>query len=83
MPRYFFDVLDGDQATEDEEGVEFAALDGAVSAAIQGARDIVAHGIMRNEDFSAQSFRIRDSEGNTAATLPFREALPGRLRETS
>ena len=35
---------------------------------------------MQNEDMSGQVFRIRDGDGETVATVPFRETLPGKLR---
>ena len=80
MPRFHFDLLDGAQVTEDPDGLEFADLDTAIAEAAQGARDIVAHGIMWNEDVSGQKFRIRDETGQAVATVPFRECLPGWLR---
>ena len=80
MPRFYLDVLDGDQVIEDPDGIDFADLDTALAEAVAGARDLVAHGIMQNEDVSGQSFLIRDGQGKTVATVPFRETLPGRLR---
>ena len=80
MPRFYLDVLDGDQVTEDLEGIDFADLQTAVAEAVAGARDLVAHGIMQNEDVSGHSFIIRDTHGGTVATVPFRDTLPGRLR---
>ncbi len=80
MPRFFFDVVDGAEVAEDMEGVDFADPETAIAEAVQGARDLVAHGIMRNEDLSGQAFRIRNAGGQTVATVPFREALPGTLR---
>jgi len=62
------------------EGIEFADLDTAIVEAVRGARDLVASGIRQNEDVSGQSFIIRDGNGMVAATVPFRETLPGRLR---
>ena len=53
----------------------------AVAEALQGARELVAHGIKRNEDVSGQVFLIRDTGGERVATVPFRHALPGRLRD--
>ena len=80
MPRFYLDVLDGDQVIQDLEGIDFADLDAALAEAVQGARDLVASGIMENEDVSGQSFVIRDGHGETVATVPFRETLPGRLK---
>jgi len=80
MPRFFFDLNDGAEVTEDVDGVDLTNVEVAIAEAVQGARDLVAHGIMENEDVSGQSFRIRDNDGNTVARVVFREALPGRLR---
>ena len=80
VPRFYLDVLDGDRVIEDPEGIDFADLDMALAEAAAGARDLVAHGIMQNEDVSGQAFLIRDGQGKTVATVPFRNALPGRLR---
>jgi hypothetical protein len=35
---------------------------------------------MMNEDLSGQSFLIRDEDGQTRATVRFRDTLPGKLR---
>jgi len=80
VPPFYLDVLDGDRVIEDPEGIDFVDLDTAIAEAVAGARDLVAHGIMQNEDVSGQVFRIRDGDGETVATVPFRETLPGRLR---
>ena len=77
MPRFYLDVLDGDQVIEDPDGMDFADLDMAIAEAVAGARDLVAHGIMQNEDVSGQSFLMRDGQGETVATVPFRETLRG------
>ena len=62
------------------EGIDFADRETAIAEAVAGARDLVAHGIMQNEDVSGQSFLIRNNYGETVATVPFRGTLPGRLR---
>ena len=79
VPRFYLDVLDGDQVIQDLEGMEFADREAAIAEAAAGARDLVAHGIMANEDVSGQSFIMRDSHGETVAILPFRATLPGSL----
>jgi len=79
MPRFFLDVLNERELREDPEGQEFADVDAAVAEAVASARDLVAYGIMQNEDASGRSFLIRDEDGETVATVPFRSALPGRL----
>ena len=80
MPRFYFDVVDGSAVSRDPDGVEFAAIEDAVAEAVRGARDLVAHGIMQNQDVSGQSFAIRDERGETVATVRFKDTLPGSLR---
>jgi hypothetical protein len=80
VPYFYLDVLDGDQVIQDLEGIDFADRATALAEAAAGARDLVAHGIMQNQDVSGQCFLIRDNHGETVATVPFRSTLPGRLR---
>jgi len=80
MPRFHFDVLDGGRVTHDSLGIEYDGLEMALAEAVAGARNLVAHGIMRNEDLSGQVFVIRDENGDRLATVPFRDTLPGRLK---
>ena len=80
MPRFYLDVLDGDQVSTDLDGIDFADLDTAVAQAVQGAQDLVAEGITLNVDVSGHTFLIRDEQGETVATVPFRDVLPARLR---
>ena len=78
--RFYLDVVDGDRVIQDPEGIEFADRETVIAEAVTGARDLVAHGIMQNQDMSGHSFLIRDNHGETVATVPFRDTLPGRLR---
>ena len=80
VPHFYLDILDGDQVIEDSERIAFPDLQTALAEAVQGARGLVAHGILENEDVSGHTFLIRDEQGEVVATLPFRETLPGRLR---
>ena len=81
MPRFFLDILDGRKLLADPEGQDFADLNAALAEAAASARDLVAYGLLRNEDASDRRFVIRDEDGQTVATVPFRSALPGKLRE--
>src|SRR5215217_7456766 len=67
VPRFYFDVLDGDQVLQDLEGIDFADRETAIAEAVAGARDLVAHGIMQNQDLSGQTFIIRDNHGETVS----------------
>jgi len=80
VPRFYLDVLDGDQVLPDPDGIDFADLQTALAEVAKGARDLVASGIRQNQDVSGQSFIIRDGTGAVVATIPFRQTLPGKLR---
>jgi len=80
VARFYLDILDDNQVIQDLEGIDFDDRETAIAEAVAGARDLVAHGIMQNKDVSGQSFLIRDNHGETVATVPFRDTLPGRLR---
>jgi len=83
VPRFYLDILRDNQVIQDLEGIDFADLNTTIAEAVAGARDLVAHGIMQNQDVSGQRFLIRDNHGETVATVPFRDTLPGKLRGRS
>src|SRR4051812_39394960 len=80
MRHFFLDVLSGSSVLQDPEGQNFLDLNAAITEAHASARDLVAYGIIQNQDVSGHSFVIRDETEQTVATVPFRDALPGRLR---
>jgi len=79
MPRFYLDVLNGGEVLEDPDGQAFADVQAAIAEAAAMARDLVAHGLLRNEDLSDRCVLIRDDAGETVARVPFRSALPGAL----
>ena len=80
MQLFFLDILTGSQVLEDPDGQDFLDLNAAITEAAASARDLVAYGLMQNQDVSGRSFLIRDENEQTVATVPFRDALPGLLR---
>src|SRR5438128_1456338 len=78
--QLFLDILNGSQVLEDPDGQDFLDLDAAITEAAASARDLVAYGLMQNQDVSGRSFLIRDENEQTVATVPFRDALPGMLK---
>src|SRR5215213_7215430 len=80
MQHFFLDVLNGSQVLEDPDGQNFLDLDAAITEAAASARDLVAYGLLQNEDVSGRSFLIRDEDDQAVATVPLRDALPGMLR---
>jgi hypothetical protein len=76
----FLDVADEDEVIPDAEGIAFSDAEVAIEEAVRGARELVAHRIMSNEDLSGQSFVIRGEDGQTVATLGFRDRVPASSR---
>ena len=64
MPRYFFDIDDGEHRTRDDDGCEYAGLQEARDAAARAlpdiVRDVVSDG--SGQDFVAAA-TIRDVDG--------------------
>ena len=77
VPRFYLDIVVEGVVVEDPDGVEFPDLDTALVEATLGARELVAHGIMRNEDVSGQSFVIRDGTGPLVVDAKVNPAVYG------
>jgi uncharacterized protein DUF6894 len=48
MPRYYFDLRDGDDLAADEEGMVFATIDGAQSEAAHSLADMARDAVRRH-----------------------------------
>ncbi len=72
MPRYFFDIDDGDTSTEDDEGVEFSDLQEARDRAI-GVLPNIARDILPDGDRRDFVITVKDACGKPIfrATLAF------------
>lgn len=74
MPRYFFHVCNGNGFTQDEEGRELPDEAAARSAALAGARDIMAEEMRAGQLNPASFIEVEDSEHRHLFTLPFSDA---------
>ena len=84
MPRYFFDVFDGDKLLRDEIGIELAGLEDVRTAAIEALPDI-ARDVLPDGDRRLFSVQVRDAENRVVfkASLDFKAewtAEPGKGR---
>jgi hypothetical protein len=65
MPRYFFDLRDGDNLAVDEEGIELPSLirvqEEAASSLAEMARERVIEGFQANAEYMA--IEVRDEHG--------------------
>ncbi len=77
MPRYFFNIRDGYDVDEDEEGIEFPDLEAARAEALATVEEL------RDELADARNIEleITDETGRRLLTVPFfRGAHGGRGR---
>jgi hypothetical protein len=83
MPRYLFNIRNGDQLETTLEAVELADLDAVRQEALASGREIVAE-LLRSDaalnSALSRSFEVTDETGNVVLTLPFgdcvRDAAP-------
>ncbi len=80
MPRYFFHVCNGNGFTEDEEGRELPDEAEARSAAVTGARDIMAEEMRAGQLNPASFIEVEDCEHRHLFTLQFSEAYTVKPR---
>ena len=81
MPRYFCHLCQGDRLILDPDGTVLPDLDAARAEALQGIRDILGEAIKRgDDDLLDEAVVIADETGRELMTIPFKEALPPRLR---
>ena len=63
MPRYYFDVDDGQALTVDLDGIECSSMDELRFAAIDGLPDL-ARDQMPNGDHTKMVVKVRNADGN-------------------
>jgi hypothetical protein len=68
MPRYYFDIDDGDRVIPDAEGTEMATVQEARAKALHMLGDI-AKTEMQDDNRSQQRIRIRDESGHAVLTV--------------
>jgi CRP-like cAMP-binding protein len=81
VPRYFFNIRNGNGLTEDEEGRDFPDAGTARLEALKGVRAIVAEEVKEGRLDLAGQVEITDEAGGPVLEVPFGEALdqwPGR-----
>lgn len=61
MPRFFFDIHDGDPV-RDEDGVDLPDLDAAIREALRGLPSFAAHYIPKGGDRQQVSIVVRDED---------------------
>jgi hypothetical protein len=76
VPRYFLDLVDGDQRTIDRTGIIADDLECAEHTAEGAARDFMVSKLLRDEDPDGRRYEIVDKANRVLATVCFRDLLP-------
>ena len=75
MARYHFNLHNGDELVEDEEGRELSGIDEARAEALKGIRSILAHEALQGRIDLRGRIEVRDEEGRFLFTLTYEEAV--------
>ena len=73
MPRYFFNVVNGDFEA-DTVGSDLDGLKAARLEAIRTARELMAEGVSMHGEWHHWKVVVTDDAGRTVMTVPFSEA---------
>ena len=68
MPRFYFDVLDGDAFTRDDDGFDLMSLNAAEGEAIRAIAEIGQESLPKRPT-SELWVRVRDSHGHPVLTV--------------
>jgi hypothetical protein len=75
MPRYYFDLWEGTEFAEDEEGLFFLSLDAATREAVRALGEIVAEDLTADLRSKDLSIRIRNNTGRVLVDVAIRFAM--------
>jgi hypothetical protein len=75
MTRFFIDLHDSTGIVRDEEGADYADLEGALDEAKASARDMVQQYMDGRISLNATCVEVRDAAGRTMATVTVAEVL--------
>ncbi len=68
MPRFYFDVREGDNFTRDNEGLRFDSLDTAEYEAARGAAEM-GRDCLPKSDVREVAVQVRDEHGDPILTV--------------
>ena len=65
MPRYYFDLIEGDEVIPDEEGLELSSIEKVREEAARSLADMARDTIWRTYDKTSQvmAIGVRDDDG--------------------
>jgi hypothetical protein len=75
MPRYFFNVRDGENVDEDVEGSDLDGFTAVESEAMTSAKEIIAEALLSGRPAPlGHRFEVRDEKGNLILEFLFARA---------
>ncbi len=78
MPRYFFEIVNCDGITQDDEGQELPDVAAVRRHAVAAVRSIISDEIRRGRIDLRGRIRVTRESGETALILPYAEAVEVR-----
>jgi hypothetical protein len=78
VPRFYFNLCNGSEFAEDEEGVELANFEAAHSAAVASLRGVMAGDLLMGDLNTASFIEIEDEDHNLLDTVFFDKVVQMR-----
>lgn len=75
MPRFFFNIRNGDELIADPDGTDLPDLDAAVEEALNDARELLSEIVKLGNLVDGQAFEIADETGKVVRTVSFKDAV--------
>jgi hypothetical protein len=78
MPRFYFNVREGQNLHRDPQGQELPDFEAARKEAVNSSREIIAERILHGGSIGSRTIEITDEAGAVVDTVEMREVLIGR-----
>jgi hypothetical protein len=75
MPKFYFHIRDGQNLTLDPEGAEFETLEAARVEAMNSARELLSHRILRGDVVDGQAFELTGEDGTVLNIVRFKDVM--------
>lgn len=79
MPRFYFNLANGTEFAEDEEGVLLPDIAAAHARAVESLRDVMAGDVMMGDLNTASFIEVEDEQHNLSFIVSFEEAVRMRV----
>lgn len=75
MPRYYFQLVEGNAVLPDPDGTEVASLQDAKREAVRAIREIAAEHLRSEQKLELTSIQIENEDGDLVASVTCDEAI--------